>query len=73
MEQLREFTLEDYEKGVDCKEAVKLEKVTTTPTTPCRGHLYLKNGAYRLIFDNSYSMMRGKELLYCFLHLESNS
>lgn len=29
---------------------------------PIKGHAFLKSGLYHLVFDNSHSMVRGKDL-----------
>ena len=51
-----------------------MEKVNCEPgrEKDChKGHLFLKNGLYRLVFDNSYSLLRGKDLVYMITHLET--
>ena len=63
------MTLEEYEQGQGCREVHKMEKVQNTAGNPQKGHIFLKNGVYRLIFDNSFSVMRSKDLYYSFLHL----
>lgn len=42
-------------------------------TSALRNHLFLKNGVYRLVFDNTYSLVRAKEIIFCVLHLETIS
>lgn len=59
--------MEDYENERNCKAVVKLTKHTSSKTA-VRGWLLLKSGLYRFVFDNSYSYLRSKELLYS-LHL----
>ena len=44
-----------------------------TQSQPHKGFLFLKNGLYRLVFDNSYSNFRGKDLSYMILRLESDN
>ncbi len=46
-----------------------MDKYTVTQSQPQKGFIFLKNGLYRLVFDNSYSSFRGKDLSYMILHL----
>jgi hypothetical protein len=49
-----------------------MEKIHNIENNPLQGHLYLKTGIYRFVFDNSHSFMRGKHIYYAFLHLDSS-
>lgn len=46
-----------------------MEKVQSNINNPSKGHVFVKNGTYRLVFDNSFSLMRSKDLYHTFLHL----
>lgn len=35
---------------------------TSNSKMPVKGHVFLKSGVYHIIFDNSHSMVRGKDL-----------
>jgi hypothetical protein len=70
---LKEMRPEEYEEGSGCREVCKMERVQSTTSNPHKGHVFLKNGLYRLLFDNSFSLMRSKDLYYSFLHLEYSS
>jgi len=69
VEEFKEMRIEEYDGHVGCREVLKMEKVRNMENNPHVGHLYLKNGLYRMVFDNSFSMMRSKELHYCYQHL----
>ena len=58
-------SIEEYESQKECKQVVKADKYSQTSSkNPIKGHLFLKPGYYNIVFDNSYSMMRGKDLYY---------
>lgn len=59
--------LQDYETERNCKAVVKLSKHTASKTA-LKGWMLLKSGLYRFVFDNTYSYIRSKEVLYS-LHL----
>lgn len=66
---MRKHTMDEYSKEIECKEILKMEKYTVSQSQPQKGFIFLKNGLYRLVFDNSYSSFRGKDLSYMILHL----
>jgi hypothetical protein len=59
--------LPDYENEKNCKSIVKLSKHIASKSA-YKGWLLLKSGIYRFVFDNTYSYIRSKEILYS-LHL----
>jgi len=59
--------LKDYETEHGCKAVVKLAKHGSSKSA-YKGWLLLKSGLYRFVFDNTYSYIRSKEVLYS-LHL----
>jgi hypothetical protein len=36
---------------------------TVNNKMPVKGHIFLKTGFYHLVFDNTHSMVRGKDLV----------
>ena len=64
--------VQDYEQQKHCKQVVKMEKYSqVSKDRPVKGHIFLKPGLYHLVFDNTYSMMRGKDLFYQIVQLET--
>lgn len=62
---LKKYNPEEYDKSQDCKCILKMAKYgngTNNSKMPVKGQTFLKSGLYHVIFDNSHSMVRGKEL-----------
>ena len=61
----RKYATEEYEKQKECKQLHKMGKCTpSTEKQATKGHIFLKNGLYHMVFDNSFSMVRGKDLFF---------
>jgi len=70
--QLKNYDIEELNKGQQCKAIIKMIKYGASNTkVPVKGHTFLKNGLYSLVFDNSHSMVRGKDLLIQVCQLEA--
>ena len=63
------YSAEAYNKQRECKQLQKLAKIGKKPIT--KGHLFLKNGLYHFGFDNSFSVVRAKDLVFHIHQLES--
>lgn len=72
---LRKFDLEEYDKSQECKPIHKMSKYgQSTPNNkmPSKGQVFVKSGVYHIVFDNSHSMVRGKDIFFQLCHLEAN-
>lgn len=75
MGSLKKYNPEEYDKNQDCKPIVKMAKYgngTPNSKMPVKGQTFLKSGLYYVIFDNSHSMVRGKEILVEICQLEAS-
>jgi hypothetical protein len=72
---LKSYDLEDYNECHECKAVVKMAKygLANNSKGPVKGHAFLKTGLYHLVFDNSHSMVRGKDLGITVVELEATS
>lgn len=67
-EGMGKYEIPDYETEKNCKAVVKMSKYASGKLH--KGWLLLKSGTYRFVFDNTYSYIRYKDILYSFHLLE---
>jgi hypothetical protein len=57
------YRVEEYENSVKCKTVHKMEKYKCEKSHNIwKGHSFVKSGWYHAVFDNTYSLVRGKEV-----------